>query len=47
MKKLIGLLLTLTLSAALAACGGGDNPNVDSPAAGDETPATGQTATTP
>jgi ABC-type glycerol-3-phosphate transport system substrate-binding protein len=47
MKKLLTLVLTLTLSAVLAACGGGDNPNVDSPAAGDETPATGQTATTP
>ena len=35
MKKLIGLLLTLTLSAALAACGGGTT-NTDTPAAGDE-----------
>lgn len=45
MKKLTTLLLTLLLSAMLTACGGGDNPNVDSPAAGDETPAAGQTTT--
>lgn len=38
MKKLRSLLIALMLGAALAACGPGNNPNVDSPAAGDETP---------
>jgi ABC-type glycerol-3-phosphate transport system substrate-binding protein len=38
MKKFRTLLLTMLLGAALAACGGGNDPNVDSPAAGDETP---------
>jgi predicted small lipoprotein YifL len=46
MKKLIAFLLTLMLSVAMAACGT-DNPNVDSPAAGDETPAVGETAVAP
>lgn len=53
MSKIRSLLLALLLAAALAACGGGgtgtgtdtgtagDNPNVDSPMAGDETPGTG------
>lgn len=42
MHKLRSLLLTLLLALALAACGGtGANPNVDSPAAGDETPGAG------
>jgi hypothetical protein len=44
MKNLRSLLLALLLSLALAACGAGttgDDPNVDSPAAGDETPGTG------
>jgi len=46
MKKLITLVLTLTLSAVLAACGGGTT-NTDTPAAGDEAPGTTQTTTTP
>ena len=46
MKKFRALLLTMLLGAALAACGGnaGNNPNVDSPAAGDETPQAGEGA---
>lgn len=41
MKKLSSLLLTLLLALVLGACGAGNtgnDPNVDSPAAGDETP---------
>lgn len=38
LKKLKALLIAGLMAAVLAACGGGDNPNVDSPAAGDETP---------
>lgn len=44
MTKLRNLLLALLLGLALTACGAGNttnNPDVDSPAAGDETPGTG------
>lgn len=39
MKKFRSLLIALLLGAALTACGGAtNNPNADSPMAGDETP---------
>lgn len=45
-KKLLTAILTALVATVLAACGPGNDPNVDSPAAGDEiTPAA--TATTP
>lgn len=47
MKKIRDLLLALLLGLALAACGGGNTTNVDSPAAGDETPQAGEGNATP
>lgn len=35
-KKLLTGIITAILAAALVGCGGGNDPNVDSPAAGDE-----------
>lgn len=35
-KKLLTAGISAMLAAALVACGGGNDPNVDSPAAGDE-----------
>lgn len=51
-KKLLTAAITAILAAALAACGGGNDPNVDSPEAGDEivpaqTTESGGTGTTP
>jgi hypothetical protein len=35
-KKILSAGMAALLAAALVACGGGNDPNVDSPAAGDE-----------
>lgn len=46
-KKLLGAVMTALLALSLAACGGGNDPNVDSPAAGDEIVPAATAGTTP
>jgi hypothetical protein len=47
MRKLLTAGLTVLFALALAACAPGNNPNVDSPAAGDEIVPTATVGTTP